>query len=540
MKKFGLRRLNRDNSAPISPDATVDSNKKGLRRRLRVFKTPRSQSEGNLFRSSSKRSFASSQDDWTLETFDEDHHQTDNNNERTGRELALVTPTSSDLTLTREYYSPPSLPDAIGFWVHSVHALVQSPELHQCLDASIQVVGSASHLVWHTALLPITLPAHIVGSTTHGVLSLSGSILQHSVDFVFHFPGSLLGMIGEVKDHVGGALLALAGEAPAKQLEDENYLDRLKLDFEMENKGGEPVQRLMTANYSKYLLRIDDLGILTEDKKEIRYIDLEGSRELVEKTLPRLMFTGLALLSNHPTVRLSQKMILNPDFEVGWNPEGATNKHMRKMAKMPSIERLAYLEKEILVWSGKYKVDGPAKDSSLPFFLARGIIRKTPRDFLNLLWDNSRTVEYNNFCLGRQTLITLEDKVLEGASEGTKAVCSETRIPFTGMSVMVTCMMHVRALPAPDEGFVILTRSLDSGVAGSHIGSDQNVEKGTHKSEILWGINILRKVPNHPHLTDLTSLSQVNSAMVPKFLAGKIAMMGVQEFFENIRKHNKS
>jgi hypothetical protein len=55
------------------------------------------------------------------------------------------------------------------------------------------------------------------------------------------------------------------------------------------------------------------------------------------------------------------------------------------------------------------------------------------------------------------------------------------------------------------------------------------------KNEILWGINVLRAVPNHPDRVDLTSVSQVGSSLVPKFLAGKIAMMGLQEFFDNVR-----
>jgi hypothetical protein len=112
---------------------------------------------------------------------------------------------------------------------------------------------------------------------------------------------------------------------------------------------------------------------------------------------------------------------------------------------------------------------------------------------------------------------------------------SETRVPFTGKSVKITCIMHVRPLELPDQGFVIVSRSLDSGMAGTHVGSRENVDTTGRKNEIIWGINVVRRVPNNPQLTDLTSLSQVGSPMVPKFLAQRIGVMGVEDFYKNVR-----
>jgi hypothetical protein len=194
------------------------------------------------------------------------------------------------------------------------------------------------------------------------------------------------------------------------------------------------------------------------------------------------------------------------------------------MAQMTTRERLHALEKDVLIWSGKLESDPP-------FFLARGICHKTPRDFMKLLWDNSRTTEYNNYCMGRTNQLVLQDKILAGSSVGTKVIRSETRVPFTNLSVVVSCLMHVRPLEAPDEGYVIVSRTLDCGMAGTHLAGG-NVEKA--RNEILWGINILRRVPGH-NLTDLTSLSQVASTLVPNFLAHKIGIMGVEDFFRNVR-----
>ena len=57
-----------------------------------------------------------------------------------------------------------------------------------------------------------------------------------------------------------------------------------------------------------------------------------------------------------------------------------------------------------------------------------------------------------------------------------------------------------------------------------------------NKNEILLGVNIMRPVPGHPDLTDLMSVSQVSSTMVPQFLAFRIGMMGLEDFFKNVRK----
>lgn len=332
--------------------------------------------------------------------------------------------------------------------------------------------------------------------------------------------------------------------------------------------------------YSDFLLRVNDLGIVhvfpdddkednisnNDDKKhnakqvtkstathsavQVHYLDLSDdsttSKLLRDQVLEQLFHCGVSMIADHPTVRLLKHYKATPAFLVEWKAEGGTSKVLRHMAKQSTVERLATLQKEVLIWSGKFVHQTPFANPKFPLFLARGICPTSPRDFMTLLWDNDRTSEYNNYCLGRTSVCVIDDNVLDGASFGTKVIRSETRVPFTSLSVMVTCMMHVRPLEAPDSGFVILSRSLDHGTAGtrSHtttIGHDDThpmgtVDRSKQKNEILWGINVIRRVPGHPHLTDLTSLSQVGSSLVPLFLANKIGMMGVEDFFKNVRK----
>jgi hypothetical protein len=338
---------------------------------------------------------------------------------------------------------------------------------------------------------------------------------------------------------------------------------------------------------SKCLLRVDDLELycVANDTSSsssksssalVLYIDLDAknhvdcdaqsssssSLTLQAEALSEFTRQGLAMIANHPTVRLAAKQYLTTSRnEIVWKCENSCQRIMREMSQMSTTERLQTLEKETLVWSGQFRnqqllpsspslplspnqQQQQASRRSMPLYLARGIVRCSPREFVNLLWDNTRTNTYNNFCLGRVTILDVDgdsQRVLTGETDvGTKVIQSETRIPLTNLSVSMYCLMHVRPLPDPDEGFVIMSRSLVTGSAGTHTAtaasnSNNNIQDG-NKNEILWGMNIIRRVPNHPHLADLTSLSQGGSSLVPKFVFSKIAMMGISEFFDNVRK----
>ena len=248
----------------------------------------------------------------------------------------------------------------------------------------------------------------------------------------------------------------------------------------------------------------------------------------------------------------------NANIRIHWKPEGSTHKHMKQLAKLDDSssteECYQKLKHHVLIWSGSYHNKGNHQSfygSQYPLFLARGVVQKSPREFLNLLWDSSRTHEYNQYSLGRTDVLVIQDNIIqnndnnnghdghghghESSLYGAKVVKSETKVPFSGLSVTLSALMHASPLDKNDEsqGFVIVSRSLNSGMAGCHIAVGQ-VETQP-KNEILLGVNIMRPVPGHPDLTDLISVSQVSSTMVPQFLAFRIGMMGIQDFFHNVR-----
>ncbi|KAL3902311.1 MAG: hypothetical protein SGILL_010869 [Bacillariaceae sp.] len=170
--------------------------------------------------------------------------------------------------------------------------------------------------------------------------------------------------------------------------------------------------------------------------------------------------------------------------------------------------------------------------------MARGVVNGSPLDFTKLLWDSNRTKEYNNYCLGRSDVVVHNDEISNGGSYGAKVIKSETKVPFTGLSVFLSAVMHSKALgDRPEDGYMIFSRSLNVGRAGCHVGKATGVDD-SNGNEIILGVNIMRPVPGHPDLTDLISVSQVRASMIPPFLAFRVGMMGVEDFFKNTTEYD--
>jgi hypothetical protein len=113
----------------------------------------------------------------------------------------------------------------------------------------------------------------------------------------------------------------------------------------------------------------------------------------------------------------------------------------------------------------------------------------------------------------------------------TKVVQSETQVPFTSFSVVMSTLMHARMV---DDCYVIVSRSLNPGRAGSHTGStSSSVEES--KNELVWGVNVIRHVPGEPEMTDLISVSQVSSSLVVQFLSHKVGIMAVESCYNAMR-----
>lgn len=352
----------------------------------------------------------------------------------------------------------------------------------------------------------------------------------------------------------------------------EDVLQRLRLDIFLPTEGGVPEEddagtiRSSTttdskgsthespsgateSDISKYLLRVDDIHLVAPPNpvvpdRDMRavYVDLGkefGDEALTKNALAKLLDRGLVIATSNSAVDIvlpkPHDVIMSRNgVNIEWKPQGQTKKDYKRLSQVPQNEFFKHLRSHVLIWSGKYS--GPKyHGSDNPLFMARGVVKGSPHQFASMLWDSSRTTEYNNYCLGRKDVIVMNDEFTNGGLHGAKVIKSETKVPFTNMSVFLTVLMHAKALGVtPDEGFVIFSRSLDTGRAGCHVRMSNNVDRGD-KNEIIVGVNIMKPVPDHPELTDLISVSQVNASMVPPFLAFRIGMMGVEDFFKNVR-----
>jgi hypothetical protein len=467
------------------------------------------------------------------------------------------------------------------------------------LMATGEVVKAAGGLAVRTAILPVTLPFHVVcvtknfvGWTLHQALARTGALPQlkdepehqasndkaerqqagassseqperhegNPFEGLLHLLPLVLGAAGKVKDEIGAAVIHLVMPPQPKEntwtdpvADDKQVLERLfipgltdKVLHAVEMDSMPSPSGATKADFSKYLLRVEDLGITAPTMKDtfVMYVDL-GSQfrdvALLTQCLEKLATRAFSLATIHaPSI---PPAIAKMDGDVDWKPEGTTAKLLRKKPHQ-TRERWEELSRsEVLMWSGNFKKNCGGGDINQQFslFMARGIVdRMSPREFLELMWDNTRTCEYNNYCMGREDILHVDDEVLspKKAHTGTKVVKSETRVPFTTLSVTLHSMMHCRPLPGgPQEGYIIVSRSLNSGMAGYHTAKSDSIHKS--KSEILWGVNVLRTVPGHPGHTELTTLSQVASSMVPKFLSQRIGIMGVEDFFRSIRSPPK-
>lgn len=496
--------------------------------------------------------------------------------------------------------------------VQNIDALVHSKEMEELLNTSRALAMSAAKTAVHIAALPVTMPLHVVSSTTgmvvgtcafaiDSVCSTVDKVLQeqyqehndkHPVENLIRgvIP-VVFGVVGKIKNDIGSTIFELVcppnliqddtdekedtigtpcrrnhranSRSPDRnRAEQQQYLERLRLDTPSPIKEGykESDQRtvqslppdvskllerkdvqesLRSPDVSKFLLRVCDLDINWRNEanaqhEKVYHIDLSKefyNETLTTKALDALVENGLALLSSCAEAKLDSQAAVG-DPIVDWKPEGSTAKLLRKKQKLSTDDWVALMGKEVLVWSGKLRAKD-ARKADVPVFLSRGMVPISPRGMLQLFWDDSRTKLYNKFSLGRSTSMEMEDDLSPDSKSmrATKVVQSETQVPFTSFSVVMSTLMHARMV---DDCYVIVSRSLNPGRAGSHTGStSSSVEES--KNELVWGVNVIRHVPGEPEMTDLISVSQVSSSLVVQFLSHKVGIMAVESCYNAMR-----
>eukprot|EP00816_Leptocylindrus_hargravesii_P005478 CAMPEP_0196821594 /NCGR_PEP_ID=MMETSP1362-20130617/79984_1 /TAXON_ID=163516 /ORGANISM="Leptocylindrus danicus, Strain CCMP1856" /LENGTH=359 /DNA_ID=CAMNT_0042200837 /DNA_START=110 /DNA_END=1186 /DNA_ORIENTATION=+ len=201
------------------------------------------------------------------------------------------------------------------------------------------------------------------------------------------------------------------------------------------------------------------------------------------------------------------------------------------------------LGEEILVWFAKF--DDHCYGHTLPLVKTRAIVNMSPKAFAELLMDSNKVKLYNKMSLGRTDVRVFQagvDTVGEFGDGEAKVVRNLTKPPLTKKTLEFVTLMHARKLN-PDhgegEGYLVVSRAVNDRLERDAAETPTNASDVTTmerlRSEILLGVNVLRAIEGEPNKTDLTSVTHVNSPLVPALAAKKVGLKGAVDFIRDIR-----
>jgi len=258
------------------------------------------------------------------------------------------------------------------------------------------------------------------------------------------------------------------------------------------------------------------------------------------------------------------------DEYIDWKPADSNTKKIMDLDD-DEIRKAINEDKEILVWMGKFKLDGYG--SQLPIVKTTSILPLSPKDMAELLMDSDRVKSYNTMSLGRKDILVFQHGVdsqageVEGSSfslDGeAKIVRNLTKPPMSKKLMEFVTLMYARrikeednvglgimggSISGNDDGYIVVTRAVggrqwnrpskpnpvETRGGGKSVNED-NDEAEFIRSEILLGVNLLRSVPGEPNKTEVTAVTHVNTPNLPKMLAGAVGVKGAINFVNDIR-----
>ena len=179
----------------------------------------------------------------------------------------------------------------------------------------------------------------------------------------------------------------------------------------------------------------------------------------------------------------------------------------------------------ILLWTGNF--GSGCTGSSVPAVRARGVIPRSAFSVAELLMDSAKVKTYNAMSLGRTDVRVYQKGIGASSREygvgETKIVRNRTQPPLTKKTLTFTTLMHAREL---ENGTVL--------VVSRAVNDPDGAMEGEVKSEILLGVNVLRPISSHE--CELTSVTHVQSPLVPEYLAKSMGVKGARDFIRTLTK----
>lgn len=461
--------------------------------------------------------------------------------------------------------------------------LAQSEEMGAFVDSSTKLATSAAHksietaktvgeLAVHTALLPVTLPLHVTATATGLVFDTGSKTLHFVCDNLVPIvvkQSTMLAKQGRLTNGSCSTSKVLKSEAsrskpkstPQKKdhkYKHDKFLDLLLLDVHQTSESGGVEEAVFSvendtlslkikeaaaklAGQSKFLLRVEDV-VVTSKKIRVCIVDLKkesADETLTRDALAQLSQRSVAICMSNEFVKDKLPEDVQKQSDSGtliassWKPIGQTKNDYSKLQKLSQDEYYGELRKRCCIWVGKYQGE-KYHGSGNPFFMAQGVVDASTAEIFNILWDSNRTKDYNKNCVYRKDVMSVLKDDKKGYYKA-KIIESQTKVPFTSMTVDLSALMCSMSLSDKSEdGVVIFSRSLARGPSGHHTTKTLGQCKSS-KNEVILGVNILRPVPGRPDLCDLISISQVDASILPPFLKSRVGTFAVEDFFKNIR-----
>mmetsp|Transcript_23720 Transcript_23720/g.42794 ORF Transcript_23720/g.42794 Transcript_23720/m.42794 type:complete len:482 (-) Transcript_23720:149-1594(-) len=182
-------------------------------------------------------------------------------------------------------------------------------------------------------------------------------------------------------------------------------------------------------------------------------------------------------------------------------------------------------EMEVLVWTGKF--DHGLYGSHLPAIRAEGIVNMAPEALLSLVVDSSRVKEYNKMSLGRQDLNMLQNDLDEDGPFGrsiTKIMRSTSKPPMVRKNVELVSILHAKELPC-GNGYVVVSRAI----------TQASEKTDAAITEILMGVNIIRRVKDDPNRCVMININHICSSLIPTMIATRLGSKAAVDFLGDIR-----
>lgn len=185
-------------------------------------------------------------------------------------------------------------------------------------------------------------------------------------------------------------------------------------------------------------------------------------------------------------------------------------------------------EDMVFLWTGKFQHG--CYGSELPAVRAVGIIPAPPQALFDLLVDSTRVKEYNKMSLGREDLLVLQDNLHEDGPFGKsvmKVMRSKSSPPLVSKTMELVSMLHAQELE-DGSGYLIVTRAVSH--PDNHL-SDSTVLR----SEILLGVNVIRRVEGDPNRCIMINMIHMRSPMVPMMIANRIGASAASGFIKDLQ-----